>query len=156
MIDENDFFVAVKLISGEHLLAILVDEDEDTVQLKYPVVVKITHQMIDDKAVEQMTASPLCPFSADPNYFLDRYHVMYVKEMHQLMVSKYIALVKPAEREASVYENEDGDLEENPMSLEELRDKLNRLSAMVGLPPLDELDKEDLDKFFIEGNKTLN
>jgi hypothetical protein len=57
-----------------------------------------------------------------------------------------------------VHENAEGNLEEKemPMSLDELRDKLNRLSSMVGLPPLEELEKDDFDKFFIEGNDTVN
>lgn len=161
MIDENDFFVAVKLGSGEHVLAILVDEDVDTVHLKYPMVIKISPQILEGRAVEHMTAAPLCPFSADPNYFIERHHLMYLKEMHQAMIEKYVALLETTEREVSVRENADGDLEEveekeMPMSLDEFRDKLNRLSSMVGLPPLDELEKEDFDKFFIEGNDTVN
>ena len=155
MIDENDFFVAVKLGSGEHVLAVLVDEDIDTVHLKYPMVIKISPQILEGRAVEHMTAAPLCPFSADPNYFIERHHLMYVKEMHQAMIEKYVALIETTEREVAAHENADGDLEEKemPMSLDELREKLNRLSSMVGLPPL---EKEDLDKFFIEGNDTVN
>lgn len=162
MLDENDYFVAVKLGSGEHVLAILVDEDVDTVHLRYPMVIKISPQILDGRAVEHMTAAPLCPFSADPNYFIERHHLMYLKEMHQAMIEKYVALLESTEREVPVRKNADGDLEEveeeaeMPMSLAELRDKLNRLSSMVGLPPLEDLEKEDLDKFFIEGNETLN
>jgi hypothetical protein len=158
MIDENDFFVAVKLGSGEHVLAVLVDEDVDTVHLRYPMVIKVSPQILEGRAVEHMTAAPLCPFSGDPNYFIERHHLMYVKEMHQAMVEKYVHLIETTEQEVEVHENAEGDLEEKemPMSLDELRDKLNRLSSMVGLPPLDKLEKEDLDKFFIEGNDTVN
>jgi hypothetical protein len=158
MIDENDFFVAVKLGSGEHVLAVLVDEDVDTVHLKYPMVIKIAAQILDGRAVEHMSASPLCPFAGDPNYFIERHHLMYIKEMHQSMIERFVALISSTEREVDVHENAEGNLEEKemPMSLDELRDKLNRLSSMVGLPPLEELEKDDFDKFFIEGNDTVN
>ena len=158
MIDENDFFVALKLGSGEHVLAVLVDEDIDTVHLRYPMVIKVSPQILEGRAVEHMTAAPLCPFSADPNYFIERHHLMYIKEMHQAMIEKFVSLLSATEREVEVHENADGDLEEKemPMSLDELRDKLNRLSSMVGLPPLEDIEKDDLDKFFVEGNETLN
>ena len=74
------------------------------------------------------------------------------------MIERFVALISSTEREVDVHENAEGNLEEKemPMSLDELRDKLNRLSSMVGLPPLEELEKDDFDKFFIEGNDTVN
>ena len=37
----NENFVVVKLVSGEQVMATLTNEDADTIQLHYPMVIKM-------------------------------------------------------------------------------------------------------------------
>jgi hypothetical protein len=53
---------------------------------------------------EHITAHPLCQFSDDVNYVLDKKDVMFVKKMHHIFIPHYMRIVK--EHEELVDDNE--------------------------------------------------
>jgi hypothetical protein len=88
----EEYFVILKLTSGEQVMSALQDEDEQFVQLLHPMVVRTIPNFQTGR--EQVTVAPLCAFSSDEEYIIDKRNVMYIKELSETYVSHYINVVK--------------------------------------------------------------
>lgn len=130
MLNGNELFVILKLISGEQVMAVLRSQDESSVEIESPMCIRTFPILETGK--EHITAHPLCQFTDDVNYVLDKKDVMYVKKMHHIFVPHYLRIVKEHEELAEVNEHNSDLTEESSWE-----------------------DGEELTTF-VEGNETIN
>jgi hypothetical protein len=133
MISTNELFVVLKLVSGEQVMAVLRSEDEMFVELEAPMCIRTIPVVATNK--EHITAHPLCQFTDDVNYILDKKDVMFIKKMHHVFIPHYLRIVEEHEKLGLI------DGSERPTA-EDLYWE-------------DETEEEDLTTF-VEGNDTIN
>lgn len=153
----NGSFVLVKLITGEQLMAILSDEDENAVQLTFPMEIKSNNK---GDGVEQLTAVPYCTFVQERIFEIDKVNVIFINDLHEMVIDQYINMIKAYEEDVEVEVTETGDVRrlDEPHTAEGLKSKVSLLTEMVREKMREELedDVELKDSFFVEGNETLN
>ena len=154
MTHDNEFYVTLKLVTGENVIASLESEDDDYATLKYPIVIKTMHVMQNNSMVERLAASPLCPFSDEIYYTIDKRNILFIKELHQSMLPKYLDVVN----DTSTKEEVPRDIVEgHPDSVEELDSRINSLEQILQkAKQRTKEERKEEDRFFIEGNETLN
>ena len=154
MIDQE--IVVIKLVSGENVMSTLTNEDANYVELNHPMVIKMIPFVERGRAQEHVTASPLCQFSDDTNYTIPKSSIMFVKKLHDVMIPHYTRLVSEQDNTILVRSNKSGrveiiDDEEPPLSLEEIRRRIEMLQAIADAPVRETTEEE---RYFIEGNET--
>jgi hypothetical protein len=102
MLSGDELFVVLKLVSGEQVMAVLRSEDDDYIEIESPMCIRTIPVLEQNR--EHITAHPLCQFSDDVNYVLDKKDVMFVKKMHHIFIPHYLRIVK--EHEELVDDNE--------------------------------------------------
>lgn len=103
MLNGNELFVILKLVSGEQVMAVLRSEDEDYIEVESPMCIR-TFPIIET-GKEHITAHPLCQFTDEINYVLDKKDVMFIKKMHHIFISHYLRIVKEHEDLADLNED---------------------------------------------------
>jgi hypothetical protein len=84
---------------------------------------------------------------------------MFVKKLHNVMIPHYTRLVSEQENTILVRSNKSGkveildDEEEPPLSLEEIRRRIEMLQAIADAPVTNTKEEEEI-RYFIEGNET--
>lgn len=150
-------FVLVKLITGEQLMAILSDEDENAVQLTFPMEIKSS---ATGHGTEQLTAVPYCTFVQERIFEIDKINVMFINELHEMVIDQYIKMIEAYEEEVEVEVTENGDLRQvgEPTTAEDLKTRVSILTEMVREQMNQELEDEvePSDRFFVQGNDTIN
>jgi hypothetical protein len=133
MLSGNELFVILKLVSGEQVMAVLRSEDEMFVEIESPMCIRTFPILETGK--EHITAHPLCQFTDDVNYVLDKKDVMYVKKMHHIFIPHYLRIVKEHE-------------------------ELTEVNEQKSAPRAEDLyweEEEEIDvRNFVEGNDTIN
>lgn len=88
-------YVQMKLVTGEMLIGVLVDDHYDKLCVACPMQVKI-HSIVHPtgKLLEQMTASPYLKLSDDLTSSFDRVHVLSVHNLNELGVNLYVNLLQ--------------------------------------------------------------
>jgi hypothetical protein len=133
MISSNELFVVLKLVSGEQVMAVLRSEDEMFVELESPMCIRTIPVVATNK--EHITAHPLCQFTDDVNYILDKKDVMFIKKMHHVFIPHYLRIVEEHEKLGVLNTNERQTAED--------------------LYWEDETEEENFTTF-VEGNDTIN
>jgi len=126
MLTENELYVVVKLVSGENVMAILSAEDEEHIMLETPMCIRTTPILHARR--EHVTVSPLCQFSDDTSFMIDKKNVMYVKKLHQVFIRHYQKMVLEHENIVPFDSKTDSDPER----------------------------VEEKDFYFVAGNETIN
>jgi hypothetical protein len=90
----DKYYVVLKLITGEQLMATFISEDEYTVNITNVLSVKSIVISESDRKYESMTVSPFCQFTDDPDFVLDKSLVIYVKELSDDVAEKYKSLIE--------------------------------------------------------------
>lgn len=157
----NEFYVIVKLVSGEQVMATLTDEDEGYVELHQPMVIRMVPFINNGKAHEHVTAAPLCQFSDDSYFRIPRSNIMFVKKLHEVLIPHYTRIVADHETTALVHHDgkgnvkraEDldwGDEEEvESLTTEEIQRRIDILESIVE-------KEEENQTTFVEGNDTVH
>ena len=162
MINSEGNFVIIKLVSGEQVMATLTNEDDAMIQVDYPMLIRAIPFTQGGKTHEHVTASPLCQFSEDKHFSIPKSTVIFIKKLHQMIVPHYTRLVDEHESSVLVRKEEDGSVsqielkeqeEEEPITVEEIRKRIDMLEAIANAPVVRE--EEDY-RYFIEGNDTIN
>ena len=155
----SELYVIVKLVSGEQLMATLVAEDEVYIEIQSPMCIRTIPVLAEHK--EHITAHPLCQFSDDTHFVLDKKNVLFIKKMHQMFVPHYKRIVAEHEETVLVTPQKDGsvkraeDLDWDDLeTVEDVRKKIDMLQSILGQEP----EKEEEERFrnFVEGNDTIN
>jgi len=161
----NEHYVVVKLTSGEQVMAMLNSEDESHIELAYPMVIRMLPVLIDGNAHERVVAAPLCQFSTDKYYRIPRSSVMFVKELHEILIPHYTRLLSDSERNVLVQRDKDGNIRKraedldwgdeeedlNSLTTEEIQKRIDMLESIYGSE-----EEEQETTYFIEGNETLH
>jgi len=74
MLSNNDFYVVIKLTSGEQVMAVLRQEDDAHVLIEHPMIMKTIVNFEAGK--EHLTASPLCAFTAESEFVLPKVNIL--------------------------------------------------------------------------------
>jgi hypothetical protein len=96
MLSGNELFVVLKLVSGEQDMAVLRSEDEMFVEVESPMCNRTIPVVATNK--EHITAHPLCQFTDDVKYVLDKKDVMFIKKMHHIFIPHYLRIVHEHEK----------------------------------------------------------
>ena len=131
MLSGNELFVILKLVSGEQVMAVLRSEDEDYIEVESPMCIRTFPILETGK--EHITAHPLCQFTDETNYVLDKKDVMFIKRMHHIFISHYLRIVKEHEELADINEDKSpraedlywGDEEEETLNYVEGNETIN-------------------------------
>lgn len=152
MLNGNELFVILKLVSGEQVMAVLRSEDEMFVEIESPMCIRTIPVLETQK--EHITAHPLCQFTDDVNYILDKKDVMFIKKMHHVFIPHYLRIVKEHEKLSEINQERSPraeDLTWGDEHDEEFKAKIKSLRSL-----LDKEEEEDLLRNFVEGNETIN
>lgn len=133
----NNKYVLVKLETGEQLMAKLLSENANTIMIQSPMVIRQTIGVnpATGGQVEKLTSAPFCQFTKDRIFTFKKEHIMFVNDLHPMVIDQYLSMVNIYEKEVDVYKTEDGYLKygSNP----EEQDTLDYL--------LDEMDNKSSD-----------
>jgi hypothetical protein len=141
MLRDTDLFVVLKLVSGEQVMAVLRSEDEMFIEIESPMCIR-TIPVIETQK-EHITAHPLCQFTDDVKYTLDKKDVMFIKKMHYIFIPHYMRMVEEHEKLAEVNES----ITEHS---KDLKEKLQALKEHL-------LEREEETfRNYVEGNDTIN
>jgi hypothetical protein len=156
MLDENEFYIVMKLTSGEQVMAVLKEEDDEHVLLESPMCIKTIP--IVEQSREHVTAHPLCQFSDDRTFVIAKRDIMFVKKLHHLFVPHYQRIVAEHEKISFVSKNKDGSVDEleyeDDLTQEEAVRRIAMLETLAKIPKDEE--EESRYRVFVEGNDTVN
>ena len=88
-----DNYVVLKLITGEQLLATLLNETEDGIVILDPISVRMI-PTVGGTLSEQAVTSLYCQFSDEKMFTFDYKNVIYIKELSSKIVPYYKKLVR--------------------------------------------------------------
>ena len=154
MLDGSEFFVVLKLCSGEQVMAVLREEDDDRILLETPMVMRTIPVL--ETGREHVTAHPLCQFSDDKMYVIFKRDIMFCKKMHHVFVPHYMKIVKEHE-ESTFFVNKENNKEqlhwedEESMTVEEARRRLEMLASLIG-----NSEEEEEKSTLVRGNDTVH
>lgn len=151
-------YVVIKLVSGEQLMADLSSENDTTMNLLNPMLIR-TREIEDG---ESITAVPYCQFSSDKLFNISKNHIMYTKQLHELFIPHYVRIVREHEEHIEFRthkrEQEQQSLDwEDPENLttEEIQKRIDVLEALFGEKEEPTEEKEET-KVISRGNKTFH
>jgi hypothetical protein len=153
----NEHFVIVKLVSGEQVMATLTNEDDTTVELHYPMVIRMIPFINDGSAHEHVTAAPLCQFSDDKTYRIPKTNIMFVKKLHDVLIPHYNRIVDEHEHTILVRSDKTGHIEriQEELTVEDIQKRIDMLESIAGIER-DTEEEEEETRYYIEGNETLH
>ncbi len=154
MLDGSEFFVVLKLCSGEQVMAVLRQEDEDRILLETPMVMRSIPVL--ETGREHITAHPLCQFSDDKVYVILKKDVMFCKKLHHVFIPHYMKIVKEHE-ETSFVSKDNRELLEHwddadQMTVEEAEKRIKMLAELLRRKP----EEEELPLTLVRGNDTVH
>jgi hypothetical protein len=142
----SDMYIVLKLTSGEQVMAVLLEEDEEHIMIENPMVMKTVISLEEGK--EHITASPLCAFTDEQSFVLPKSNILFIKKLHHVYIPHYKRIVAD-NLEITSFSPRDSEEElqwEDDYTVEELSAKDN----------VEEVDWEEKLKNFVPGNETLN
>jgi hypothetical protein len=144
----------MKLTSGEQVMAVLKEEDDEHVLLESPMCIRTIP--ILEASREHVTAHPLCQFSDDRTFVIAKRDIMFVKKLHHLFIPHYQRIVEEHERLSFISKDSKKEelLWEDDIDLEEAKRRILMLEELAKTPK-DEREEERF-RVFVEGNDTVN
>jgi hypothetical protein len=156
MLDGSEFFVVLKLCSGEQVMAVLREEEDDRILLETPMVMRSIPVL--ETGREHITAHPLCQFSDDKIYVIQKRDVMFCKKLHHVFIPHYMKIVKEHE-ETSFISKENKELLEHwddadQITVEEAKKRIEMLAELLRSKP--EEEEEEIPLTLVRGNDTVH
>ena len=152
----NEQFVYLKLVTGEQLMAVKESEDDTSVTLKFPMVIR-THLVSaqPDRVSEQVTAGPYSLFAESPIVHVNKSHIVLDTKLADRAIVHYIHLVRDHEGVRLDYtppalQWDDEPPEDAPTHVD-VQKVLEQLKAITG-----DIEEEEIEKVFIDGNDTVH
>jgi len=153
MLDNNEFYIVMKLTSGEQVMAVLREEDEEHVLLESPMCIRTIP--ILEASREHVTAHPLCQFSDDRTFVIAKRDIMFVKKLHHLFIPHYQRIVAEHEKLSFITKDQKEELLwEDEVDQEEAKRRISMLEDLAKTPKDEEEEKRY--RVFVEGNDTIN
>lgn len=94
MINEEEHFVVIKLVSGEQVMAILEDESEDEIDIVFPMLIRLFPVIDGGKSHEHVTATPYSQFADDAHLTIRKDSIIFIKNLNHVMIPHYIKLME--------------------------------------------------------------
>jgi hypothetical protein len=88
----TEVYVVVKLTSGEQIMSVLTSEDENFIQLTNPLLIRGIPSIAEGR--EHLTAAPLCQFTDDNEYLIDKKNVLFIKNLAKPFIATYKRLTE--------------------------------------------------------------
>lgn len=156
MLDGSEFFVVLKLCSGEQVMAVMRQEDEDRILLETPMVMRTIPVL--ESGREHITAHPLCQFSDDKMYVIFKRDIMFCKKMHHVFVPHYMRIVKEHDESTTFVDRENKKQElhwddEEEMTVNEAKRRLEMLASLLGENTEEEEERKST---VVRGNDTVH
>lgn len=157
----NEEFVYLKLVTGETLMALKEYEDEESIVVKFPMLVKM-HLISskDGRVSEQVTAGPYSLFVENSVLTINRQHIVFDSQLAMRAIPHYVNLVKDHEGITLDYMTEqlrwDDSPEEEISPIEDIDTIQNIKSAIAQLKSIAEEEVEVEEKVYIQGNETIH
>jgi hypothetical protein len=149
MLTGNEFFVVVRLTTGEQILCALTAEDDNYVEILHPMIVRSIQNFETGK--EHITVAPFCVYSQERNFIFDKKNVVFIKKLSQTFVPHYINTVR--EHEENKFVPRDSKKEDE---FEHLRGVADAMSAIEQLRPIADETETEKSRVFVEGNDTVH
>ena len=116
-LDGSEIYVVARLMNDMEIMAILKGEDAKYVKLEYPMEVRMMPEL-DEKGRRKFTkfaAMPLTQLSDDPQYIIDKGHILFIKKLSKDMIQHYRAIIVNPEESADLEWDEWEGIEEDPV-----------------------------------------
>lgn len=84
----NDY-VVMKLISGEHILAAVTAEFDESVVIVFPLLLKSVPAMKNGMVYERIATAEFCAFTDDKEFNIHRKDIIYMKPMKKNVALMY-------------------------------------------------------------------
>jgi hypothetical protein len=155
MLNGSEFFVVLKLCSGEQVMAVLREEDDDRILLETPMVMRTIPVLQTGR--EHVTAHPLCQFSDDKIYVILKKDVMFCKKMHHVFVPHYIRIVKEHDESTSFIDKDNNKEQlhwedEESMTVDEAKKRIEMLASLIE----ENTEEEERKSTVVRGNDTVH
>lgn len=158
MLSGNEFYIVLKLTSGEQIMAVLNQEDDHNVMLEHPMVIKTI--MNFEAGKEHITASPLCSFTDEQSFVIPKRSILFIKKLHHIFIPHYQKIVSDytestlfSAADSNTAESLRWDDEVNPEP-EEANKIYNMLKSIIGEE--EEINWDEKLKNLVPGNDTIN
>lgn len=152
MLTGNEFYVVVRLTTGEQIMSALQQEDDNYIQLLHPMLVRTIPNFETGK--EHITASPFCAFTEEESFVLDKKNILFIKPLKETFVPHYLNVVRESEAIRFTPKGRDPREGLNQDDFQHLKDVANVLSAIEQLRPIADETEEEKHRVFVEGNDT--
>jgi hypothetical protein len=154
MLTGDEFYVVFKLTSGENVMAVLRNEDDQHVLVEHPMVMRSI--MNFEAGKEHLTAAPLCAFTDESDFVIPKNNILFMKKLHHVFIPHYQRIVNEHENTTLFVPNgqEEALSWEDEMTPETARKAVQQLKGILGEE--EEIDWKEKLKFLVDGNDTLN
>jgi hypothetical protein len=125
-------YLVFKLVTGEEIVAQLINESDHEIHVMFPMVVKHMARNLNGRMVESIVLGPYTHFSADDEFVFNKHQTIFQKELDSRYLNEYNNAVEDFVNGANHVP------EPNPEELQELTEKLSNLFR-------DRLDLEEED-----------
>jgi hypothetical protein len=136
----NDDYVIIKLLSGENVVSEVIGESDLDITLENPLVLESRLKERDGGVYEAISVVPFCPLSLDKTFVLDKSKLLFIKPLNPEYIETYKQLT----------ENEPKQKRQEPKSMKDVEELLDKLEELIGV------EEESEDSIELEGNKTLH
>lgn len=134
MSEELNYTVAMKLVDGSELIALLIENDDHIVKVEFPYAIRY------DKTLRGVTLYPYCLWSTEQIFTFTMDKVMYIVSCDEEVANRYLDLVDELQ------------IKKHIKDTSELEQSLDKLEAFLSG------DKEEIEykeqPILIEGNDT--
>jgi len=153
----NEEFVYIKLVTGEQLMGIKESEDDSSVNIKFPMLLK-QHVVSNNgvKVSEQVVAGPYSLFVDSTTFHINKNHIVLNTILAERAIPHYVSLVREHEGITLNYVSNSLQWEDEVQAEETptLGSLLNQLKDELKAEKVRE--EEEIEGIFIEGNDTLH
>jgi hypothetical protein len=151
LINEEEHFVVIKLVSGEQVMAILEEETEDEVDIVFPMLIRLFPIVDGANSREHVTATPYSQFADDAHLTISKHNILFLKNLNPAMVPHYLRLVEQENDKVFVKKDIAGnDTEKTSLGWEDRADEETEKKMKL----LKYLTEENSPVTVIEGNDT--
>lgn len=110
ILDGSEVYIVARLTNDMEVMAIFESEDSKYVKLSHCMEVRMVPTVGEDgkRSYSKFAAMPLTQFSDDPNFIIDKQHILFIKKLSKDMIEHYRSIISaPAD-----VEDYDGDWDE--------------------------------------------
>jgi hypothetical protein len=155
----DEFYVVLRLTTGEQVMAVLKEEDDKYILLDNPMCIRMIPVMNANR--EHVVAHPLCHFTDDDTYAISKRNVLFVKKMHHMFIPHYLRIVEQHHQEDFFQPRDEKRAEdlvwEDDFTPETAKKAVEVLKDIFGEEKREEkIDWKEKLKNLVPGNDTIN